>query len=95
MHAEVRFRMGRRALFAGSIAFGQVGPYECLAGRVLFVIDPDTPAVKTAKERSARGDPRPALQERYRSRVSYVRATAVAALRLVEQRLLLEEDADR
>ena len=53
------------------------------------------PFAKTAAERRAGGDPRPALQERYRSRVHYVRAIAVAAQRLVEQRLLLEEDADR
>jgi Alpha/beta hydrolase domain len=53
------------------------------------------PFAKTADERSNGGDPRPALQERYRSRVHYVRAIAVAAQRLVEQRLLLEEDADR
>jgi hypothetical protein len=53
------------------------------------------PFAKTAGERRDRGDPRPSLQERYRSRVHYVRAIAVAAQRLVEQRLLLEEDADR
>jgi Alpha/beta hydrolase domain len=53
------------------------------------------PFAKTAGERSLKGDPRPALQERYRSKVHYVRAIAVAAQRLVEQRLLLEEDADR
>jgi hypothetical protein len=53
------------------------------------------PFARTADERSQGGDPRPALQERYRSKVHYVRAIAVAAQRLVEQRLLLEEDADR
>ena len=53
------------------------------------------PFAKTAVERRDSGDPRPSLHERYRSRVHYVRAIAVAAQRLVEQRLLLEEDADR
>lgn len=53
------------------------------------------PLAKTAAERQARGDPRPSLAERYRSRAHYVRAIAMAAQRLVEQRLLLEEDADR
>jgi hypothetical protein len=53
------------------------------------------PFARTAGERRANGDPRPSLQERYPSRVSYVRTIAVAAQRLVEQRLLLEEDADR
>jgi hypothetical protein len=53
------------------------------------------PFAKTADERSASGDPRPSLRERYRSRAHYVRTIALAAQRLVEQRLLLEEDADR
>jgi Alpha/beta hydrolase domain len=53
------------------------------------------PFAKTAGERHASGDPRPSLEERYRSRAHYVRAIAIAAQRLVEQRLLLEEDADR
>jgi Alpha/beta hydrolase domain len=53
------------------------------------------PFAKKAGERSATGDPRPSLEERYRSRAHYVRAIAMAAQRLVERRLLLEEDADR
>ena len=52
------------------------------------------PFAKTADERSNGGDPRPSLQACYRSGVHYVRAIAVTAQRLVEQRLLLEEDAD-
>jgi hypothetical protein len=35
------------------------------------------------------------LTERYRSAAHYVRQIACAAQQLVEQRLLLEEDADR
>jgi hypothetical protein len=50
---------------------------------------------QTSDERHCSGDPRAALQERYRSRADYVRAIAMSAQRLVEQRLLLEEDADR
>jgi len=53
------------------------------------------PFAKTAAQRQGSGDVRPSLQERYRSRAQYVRAIALAAQRLVEQRLLLEEDADR
>jgi Alpha/beta hydrolase domain len=53
------------------------------------------PFAKGAGERTANGDPRPSLEERYRSKAHYVRAIAIAAQRLVEQRLLLEEDADR
>jgi hypothetical protein len=53
------------------------------------------PLAITTAERRDKGDPRPSLQERYRSKAHYVRAIAAAAQRLVEQRLLLEEDADR
>jgi Alpha/beta hydrolase domain len=52
------------------------------------------PLTQTAEERRASGDPRPSVQERYRSRAHYIRLIAMAAQRLVEQRLLLEEDAD-
>ena len=40
-------------------------------------------------------DPRPSIRERYPTRASYVRAIAAACERLVRERLLLEEDADR
>jgi hypothetical protein len=52
------------------------------------------PLAKTAEERRASGDPRPSVQERYRSSAHYIRLIAMATQRLVEQRLLLEEDAD-
>ncbi len=53
------------------------------------------PFARTAEEREASGDARRAIQERYPSRARYVRAVAAAAQRLMEQRLLLEEDVDR
>jgi len=53
------------------------------------------PFARTKAEREAIGDSRPSIQERYGSRTRYVRAIALAAQRLVDQRLLLEEDADR
>jgi hypothetical protein len=53
------------------------------------------PVAKTADERSNGDDPRPSLQERDRARVHDVPAVAVAAQRLVEQRLSPEKDADR
>ena len=53
------------------------------------------PLSPTLDERRSRGDPRPSIEERYRSKAHYVRAVALAAQRLVQQRLLLEEDADR
>jgi hypothetical protein len=53
------------------------------------------PFAATPEQRQASGDPRPSLTERYRSAAYYVRCIAHAAQQLVEQRLLLEEDADR
>ena len=53
------------------------------------------PLAHTKGERQAVGDPRLSIEERYRNRAHYVRAIAAAAQRLVDQRLMLEEDADR
>ena len=53
------------------------------------------PFAVTRAERLEKGDPRPSLEERYGSRARYVKLVALASQRLVEQRLILEEDADR
>jgi hypothetical protein len=53
------------------------------------------PFARTRAERLAVGDPRPSLEERYGNTQGYVAAVRAAARRLVEQRLLLPEDADR
>ena len=53
------------------------------------------PFAKTRTERLEKGDPRPSIEERYGSRGRYVKLVALASQRLVEQRLILEEDADR
>jgi hypothetical protein len=53
------------------------------------------PFPATDAERVSSGDPRRSIDERYGSTARYVRLIALAAQRLVEQRLLLEEDADR
>ena len=53
------------------------------------------PFTKTRTERLEKGDPRPSIEERYGSRARYVKLVALASQRLVEQRLILEEDADR
>ena len=53
------------------------------------------PFPRNRAKRVATGDSRPSIEERYRSRAHYVRAIAMAVQRLVEQRLLLQEDADR
>jgi hypothetical protein len=53
------------------------------------------PLARTRAEREASGDPRRSLEERYASREAYVRGVAESARRLVAERLLLQEDADR
>src|SRR5262249_34043960 len=50
---------------------------------------------KTRAERTANGDPRPSLEERYTDANGLVRAVERATRELVEQRFLLQEDADR
>ena len=49
----------------------------------------------TEAERQRNGDPRPSLEARYPSREAWARQLAVATERLVAERLLLQEDADR
>jgi len=65
------------------------GPHLCeLAGSFI-------PFAVTKEQRTATGDPRKSLQERYGSRAGYVRAVRDAAQSLVAERFLLEEDAAR
>ena len=47
MDTQIRLRIDLREPVADSMAFGDVGPYERLVGRVLFAIDPDDPANRT------------------------------------------------
>jgi hypothetical protein len=53
------------------------------------------PFAKTRAEREANKDPRPSLEERYGTKDGFVRAVDDAARRLVKERFLLQEDADR
>jgi hypothetical protein len=52
------------------------------------------PFARTAQERHAAGDPRPALGERYPTPADYAAKVEEAARALVRDRLLLEEDAE-
>jgi len=65
--------------------FGE--PDQC-AGTGSFI-----PFAKTRAERTASGDPRPSLEERYPTHEAYVSAVRRAAEDLVRQRFLLSEDA--
>jgi len=53
------------------------------------------PFARTKAERLASGDPRPSLEERYGTHEAYVSKVRVAAQRLVKERFLLQDDADR
>ena len=53
------------------------------------------PFARTRAEREAAGDPRLSIEERYAGEADYVARIEAAAKRLVEQRLMLEEDIDR
>ena len=52
------------------------------------------PFARTQSEREARGDPRPSIEERYDSRKAYLERIRQAAVALVAQRYLLEEDVE-
>jgi len=51
------------------------------------------PLAKTKAERLASADPRPSLEERYPTPRDYFAAVEASAHKLVQDRLLLEEDA--
>ena len=53
------------------------------------------PLPDTEVESRATGDPRRSIKERYGNESSYVEAIVSAARRLVDARLMLEEDVDR
>src|SRR4029079_11983938 len=53
-----------------------------------------SPFAKTKSERLAKHDPRPSLEERYKSHDEYVKIVSAAAAKLVQERFLLQQDAD-
>ena len=53
------------------------------------------PFARTKAVRQANGDPRPSIEERYGDHAGFVRAVESAARKLVSERFLLPEDADR
>ncbi len=53
------------------------------------------PFARTRSEGEANGDPRPSIEERYPTHQAYVDAVRQDCERLVRERLLLQEDADR
>ena len=53
------------------------------------------PFPKTKEEREKSGDPRLSIEERYKDRAEYVQRVSQAARSLVDERFLLQEDAER
>lgn len=53
------------------------------------------PFARTRAERMANGDPRPSLEERYKTHEGYVEAVKSAAAKAVASKFLLQEDADK
>jgi alpha/beta hydrolase family protein len=53
------------------------------------------PFAKTKAERMASGDPRPSLEERYGTHEAYVAKVRAATARLVRDRFLMSDDAER
>jgi hypothetical protein len=53
------------------------------------------PFADTKAARQASGDPRPSIEERYGDAAGFVRAVEQASKKLVQERFLLQEDADR
>ncbi|MBM3819065.1 MAG: hypothetical protein FJW14_08645 [Acidimicrobiia bacterium] len=64
-------------------------------GRLLGNTGSYIPFARTKAEREQRGDPRPAIAERYRSREQYLALVRTAAEGLVRDRYMLQQDIDR
>jgi hypothetical protein len=63
-------------------------------GQIMDMMGSAIPFPATAEERRRMGDPRPAIDERYRDRDDYLARVRAAATELVRQRYVLAEDVD-
>ncbi len=64
------------------------------ADQALFLAGATLPFTPDAAERGRKGDPRPAIEERYPSKGLYLEEVEAAALELVRERYLLEDDVE-
>jgi hypothetical protein len=69
-------------------------PEQGAPGDLMSMMGSTLPFSRTRAERERRGDPRPALEERYGSRAAYLAAVRIAAEALVAARHALAEDVD-
>jgi len=70
-------------------------PLGLAEGELSGLLGSFIPFAKTKSQRRKTGDPRPALEQRYRNKADYVRRIGRVARILVEERYLLPEDAAR
>ncbi|TXN72096.1 alpha/beta hydrolase domain-containing protein [Methylobacterium sp. WL6] len=80
-----------RATFTGWNLYADPFPAGALCDRE----GSEIPFARTRAERTAAGDPRPSLEERYAEPDAYVAAVAKSVDALVSDRLLVREDGDR
>lgn len=69
-------------------------PDQGVPGDLMQMMGSTLPFPRTRMERELRGDPRPSIEERYASREVYLAHVRRQTLRLIEQRLVLDEDLD-
>ena len=70
-------------------------PRGLAEGELAGLLGSFIPFSKSKAQRLRVGDPRPAIEERYKNKQDYVQQFSRAARKLVEQRYLLIEDAER
>jgi hypothetical protein len=70
-------------------------PHGLAEGDLAGLLGSFIPFAKTKAERRQTGDPRLSLEERYKDQHDYVRQISRAARRLIVERILLQEDAER
>ena len=69
-------------------------PDQGAPGDIMSMMGSTLPFARTADERARRGDPRPSIAERYRSRDDYLGRVRAAAAALVAARHMLAEDVE-
>lgn len=69
-------------------------PDQGVPGDLMQMMGSTLPFPRTRRERELRGDPRPAIEERYASREVYLAHVRRQTLKLIEQRHVLDEDLD-
>ena len=70
-------------------------PRGLAEGELAGLLGSFIPFAKTKAQRRKTGDPRPAIEERYKNNIDYVCQVSQASRILVEDRYLLAEDAER